>query len=371
MEGKPKVSSKIIPLAAHKGAEKLCELCQRVARLQCTECRVTFYCDAEHQQADWVGIHRRICQLLVPIRTQRAGQIVAQRKKAELIEICRSVAQQKLSEGKHQEALPASQFCLRCSVDVHGPDTVQLVPAYLLLAEANIGLGNLIRVSELLSQAEWSVLKNPDCGHAVQHRLHRSLGRLHTATGNLEQALLHFANDIYFASEEFGLDSPITCRGYFLMADAFAKQGKTPVVRSLYSEVAQIWHCRLTNLLENRIQNGQNPNMLLDSSYDNQSDKAQQVEVDDMLRTMLEFEQEDFRKDPAQVARVAHCLAMMWFLAGDFRKALGFGSTALQAGQLIPNPDLTEPVQSLLQLVHSLQTESHPGSDESQNPASA
>lgn len=49
------------------------------------------------------------------------------------------VAQGKLSEGKHQEALPAAQFCLRCSIDVHGPSTIQMVPAYLLLAEANMG----------------------------------------------------------------------------------------------------------------------------------------------------------------------------------------------------------------------------------------
>lgn len=58
---------------------------------------------------------------------------------AELIEICRLVAESKLSEGKHQEALPAAQFCLRCSIDVHGPSTVQLVPAYLLLADAHMG----------------------------------------------------------------------------------------------------------------------------------------------------------------------------------------------------------------------------------------
>lgn len=57
----------------------------------------------------------------------------------ELIEICRLVAQSKLSEGKHQEALPAAQLYLRCSVDFHGPTTVQLVPAILLLAEANMG----------------------------------------------------------------------------------------------------------------------------------------------------------------------------------------------------------------------------------------
>lgn len=42
---------------------------------------------------------------------------------------------------------------------------------------------------------------------------------------------------VYFASEEYGLDSTVTCRGYFLMADVFAKQGKMPVACSLYSKV--------------------------------------------------------------------------------------------------------------------------------------
>lgn len=49
------------------------------------------------------------------------------------------MAESKLSEGKHQEALPAAQFYLRCSKDVYGPTAVELVPAYLLLADANIG----------------------------------------------------------------------------------------------------------------------------------------------------------------------------------------------------------------------------------------
>ncbi|XP_063321114.1 zinc finger MYND domain-containing protein 12 [Pelmatolapia mariae] len=359
-------ASAIIPLALPKGAEKFCELCQREARLQCSKCRVTFYCAAEHQQADWVGIHKRICQLLVPIRAltlrslQQTSHTETQIKKAELIEICRLVAQSKLSEGKHQEALPAAQLCLRCSIDVHGPNTVQLVPAYLLLAEANMGLGNLDLVADFLSQAEWAVLKSPKCGLTIHHQLHRSLGRLHVATGDLETALHNFANDIYFATEEYGLDSTVTSRGYFLMADVFTKQGKMPTVRSLYSEVARIWHRHLTRLLETRKESIQNPPV--DSFYD----KAERVEVDEMLRTMLEFEQKDTRKDPARIAVVAHCLAMLSFLGGDFLKAQGFGSTALQASQLIPDHDLTEPIQALLQLVKILHTVPHPGSAESQ-----
>ncbi|XP_024862031.1 zinc finger MYND domain-containing protein 12 isoform X2 [Kryptolebias marmoratus] len=307
---------------------------------------------AEHQQADWVGIHERICQLLVPIRTPAALQqdscMENQRKKAELIEICSLVAQSKLSEGKHQETLPAAQFCLRCSIDVHGRSSVQLVPAFLLLAEANMGLGNFTLVEELLSQAEWAVLKSPECGHSVHHRLHRSMGRFHAATGNLETARLHFANDIYFASEEYGLDSTVTCRGYFLLAGVFVKQGKRPVARSLYSEVGRTWHCHLTELFKNCMQDIRRPANLSNSFS---VDRSQRAEVDEMLRAMLEFEQSDPRKDSAQIALLAHCLAMLWFLGGDSVKALGFGCTALQTSQLIPNHDLTESVRILLQLV--------------------
>lgn len=45
---------------------------------------------------------------------------------------------------------------------------------------------------------------------------------------------------IYFATEEYGLDSTVTSGGYFLMADVFAKQGKSPIVHSLYLEVCQL-----------------------------------------------------------------------------------------------------------------------------------
>ncbi|XP_077370742.1 zinc finger MYND domain-containing protein 12 [Festucalex cinctus] len=346
-------STEIIPLALPKRTEKLCELCQKRAYLQCARCRVTFYCDEEHQQSDWIGIHKRICQLLVPIRTpslfsmQRARRIENLLKTKELIEICRLVAESKLSEGKHEEAVPAAQACLRCSVDVYGPNTVQLVPAYLLLADANMGMGNVALVAELLSQAEWAVLKSPECGYSVHHRLHRSMGCLHTATGHFEAALFHFANDIYFASEEYGLDSTVLCGGYFLMADVFVKKGEPSIVHSLYTEVAETWHSHLAKLLQSHIQILQkNPDML-EPSFD----KGQQVEVDKILRTILVFEQHESRNEPAHVALVAHSLAMLSFLGGDATKALGFGRMALEASQLIPNHDLTEPIRALLQLL--------------------
>lgn len=58
------------------------------------------------------------------------------------------------------------------------------------------GLGSLAQAEGYLSQAEWTVMKTPECSQTVRHQLHRNLGRLYTATENLEGALLHFANDV-------------------------------------------------------------------------------------------------------------------------------------------------------------------------------
>uniref|UniRef100_A0A3B5Q0W4 Zinc finger MYND-type containing 12 n=1 Tax=Xiphophorus maculatus TaxID=8083 RepID=A0A3B5Q0W4_XIPMA len=315
------VATKIMPLAFPKGKEKYCELCQREAYIQCSECQVTFYCNADHQQADWVGIHERICQMLVPIRAMKDIYDPSVRKKNQLrkrhlIKICTLVAQSKLSEGKGEEALPAAHCCLQTSIDLYGPNTIQLVPAYILLAEANMGLGNLAVVAELLSQAEWAVLKNPELGASIQQQLHRSLGQFYTTTGNLETALFHFANDIYFACEEYGLDSSATTKGYFLIADVFARQGKTLIVHSLYSEVAERWHKHLSSLLETHQKHA-------DSSVDSSVsfyEKSQRVEMEEMLRVMLEFEQKQSRRDVNHIALIAHNLAMLWFVSGDLHK---------------------------------------------------
>ncbi|XP_048872374.1 zinc finger MYND domain-containing protein 12 isoform X3 [Brienomyrus brachyistius] len=240
------MSSTINPLANPKGTKKVCELCQKPAHIQCTGCRVTFYCDAEHQQADWAAIHQKVCQLLTPLRTPIPFHVLkaerehhrAQRleRQEQLIEISRATAQRKLFEKNHWEALPAAQLCLYSATDVYGPGAVQLVPAYLLLAEANIGLGRFSQAEEYLAQAEWIIMKTPECSLGVRHQLHRNLGRLHAATENFEEALFHLANDVYYASEEFGLDSTVACGGYILMANIFFKQKKFDIAMSLCTE---------------------------------------------------------------------------------------------------------------------------------------
>ncbi|NXG55205.1 ZMY12 protein, partial [Hemiprocne comata] len=201
----------------------------------------------DHQKADWVGIHEQIFQLLIPIRAplpfflteterkQSREQLVERQK--HILDLVQSRAQGLVLEGRHPEAIPAALQAVKLGAEVHGWDSVQLVPAYLLLAEASTGAGCLQEASKYLSQAEWIVLSTPGCSAALQSQLQRALGLFCVAEGNLEQALYHLANDIYLASSTFGLQSLEVSGGYFHMANIFFHQNKLDIANSLYAEV--------------------------------------------------------------------------------------------------------------------------------------
>ncbi|GAB5574944.1 zinc finger MYND domain-containing protein 12 [Prionailurus iriomotensis] len=273
-----------------------------------------------HQRADWDSIHEKICQLLIPLRTtmpfynseeerQHGLQQLRQRQK-HLIEFCYTVAQKYLFEGKHEAAVPAALHSLRFRMNLHGLSSVELVPAYLLLAEASLviflpdayhrrqlpkisdvaeftgnlrvlqvqgggsfrlewknkreqirmedvtchvrtsqdhGLGQIVQAEEYLSQAQWTVLKSTECSYAIQSLLHRNLGLLHIAKENYEEARYHLANDIYFASCAFGTEDIRTSGGYFHLANIFYGLKKLDVADTLYTKVSEIWSKYLNN----------------------------------------------------------------------------------------------------------------------------
>ncbi|KAF4021919.1 hypothetical protein G4228_013413 [Cervus hanglu yarkandensis] len=126
---------------------------------------------------------------------QHGLQQLQQRQK-HLIELCYTVAQKYIFEGKHEDAVPAALHSLRFRMNVHGLSSVELVPAYLLLAEASLGLGRVVQAEEYLSQAQWTVLKSTECSYAIHSLLHRNLGLLYMAKENYEEARYHLANDV-------------------------------------------------------------------------------------------------------------------------------------------------------------------------------
>lgn len=94
---------------------------------------------------------------------------------------------------------PQTVFVSNCCKGIAGNIlyiSKQKVLCILLISYVISGVGNFQQASNYLSQAQWIVLRTPDCSGAFQHRLHRSLGLLCAADGNFDQALYHLANDV-------------------------------------------------------------------------------------------------------------------------------------------------------------------------------
>lgn len=133
-------------------------------------------------------------------------------------------------------------------MDVYGSGRIELVPAYLLLAEANLGLKRYKVAEEFLLYANWSVLKNPDCSNELKSQLFRNFGKLYASQGKFQDALKQLAQDIYYSSLESGPEHIDTAGGYFYMADVFLTQGVVEHALAFYDKVVDIWYKFLINL---------------------------------------------------------------------------------------------------------------------------
>ncbi|OCT72719.1 zinc finger MYND domain-containing protein 12 [Xenopus laevis] len=350
------------PLSNPKGVKLQCELCNSPAYLQCPGCKVTYYCDSDHQQADWVSVHEKICQLLIPLRIahpfgssaeERAHHLeqLLQRKK-HLIDITLKEAQKHLYGGWHADVIPAAMHSLSFTIDVFGLATVELVPAYLILAEANIGLGHLPQAEEYLSQAYWTVLKTTDCSNAIRSKLHRNLGLLYSAKGEFEESLRHFSNDVYFASEMAGTNHISVTGGYFHMANIFFRQNKMDIADSLYTEVTDIWHAHLRKLLNVQVYESSSIMSSLFHEKDQESlDENQEAEALQILSAICDIREQAPKKDPAKMTHILHTLTMLHFLAMDWPKAEELSKKLLLATQQLPKEKISDDMAVLLRLI--------------------
>ncbi|XP_012502220.1 PREDICTED: zinc finger MYND domain-containing protein 12 isoform X1 [Propithecus coquereli] len=360
----------IYPLAVPKGRRLCCEVCEAPAERVCAACTVTYYCGVVHQRADWGSIHEKICQLLIPLRTsmpfynseeeRQHGLHQLQQRQKHLIEFCYTVAQKYLFEGKHEDAVPAALHSLRFRINVHGLSSVELVPAYLLLAEASLGLGRIVQAEEYLFQAQWTVLKSTDCCNATHSLLHRNLGLLYMAKKNYEEARYHLANDIYFASCAFGTEDIRTSGGYFHLANIFYDLKKLDVADSLYTKVSEIWHKYLNDhyqvLLQARIQQMD----LLGKRFENDTglDEAQEAEAIRTLTSILSIRESTSDKAPQKTIFVLKTLVMLCYLMMNYSKAQEYAMRALNlAEEQLLDVHEQNAIQELLRLISA---EDHP-----------
>ncbi|XP_069730649.1 zinc finger MYND domain-containing protein 12 isoform X2 [Phaenicophaeus curvirostris] len=287
----------------------------------------------------------------VPVKSRNESQKY-------IIDLTSRRAQEFILDGKHKEAIPAALHALHFSTEVYGLNSVQLVPAYLLLAEALAGAGHHLQASKYLSQAEWIVLRTPDCSAVVQCKLQRGLGLFCAARGNFEQALDHLANEVYLVSSTFGLKSIEAAGGYFHMANIFLRQNKMDVAKSLYAKVTSIWHAFLLKSVRAQEQALQSQQEMSPFTEDKEPSEdplteAQQDEAIRVLRTVLDVREQAPKQQPGETARVLHALAMLYYLAKDLPKAAETAMKALNLAKQLPQPESLEAISHLLKLIES------------------
>ncbi|KAM6217006.1 zinc finger MYND domain-containing protein 12 [Rhynchocyon petersi] len=353
----------IYPLAVPKGRRLCCEVCEAPAERVCTACTVTYYCGVVHQKSDWASIHEKICQLLIPLRTpmpfynseeeRQHGRQQLQQRQKHLIEFCYTVAQKYLFEGKHEKAVPAALHSLRFRMNVHGLSSVELVPAYLLLSEASLGLGQIVQAEEYLSQAQWTVLKSTECSNATHSLLHRNLGLLYMAKENYKEARYHLANDIYFASTAFGTEDIRTSGGYFHLANIFYTLNKLELADTLYTKVTEIWSNYLNRHYQVLSQSRHQQIDLLGSQFESDTglDEAQEAEAIRILTSTLTTRESTSNGDPAKTVFVLKTLVMLYYLMMNYSKAQEYATEALTIAKQQLNDQEQNSIQDLLNLI--------------------
>ncbi|XP_066493261.1 zinc finger MYND domain-containing protein 12 isoform X2 [Tiliqua scincoides] len=326
--------------------------------------------DVNHQSADWVSVHEKICQLLIPLRTalpfytseeeRRHGQEQTISREKFLAGLTQSIAQKFLSEGKHEDAIPSALHSLKFNISVYGSCSVELVPAFIILAEASLGLGHLAQAEEYLSQAQWIVLKKSHGNNAIQSKLHRNLGLLYAAKGNYEDSLYHLANDIFFACSAFGTNHIAASGGYFHMANVFFRQNRMDIADSLYAEVANIWYTHFSHMIDIQFQALMAPaeiDMLAEEMEPTEEvlDEGQRAEASQMLNAILEMREQGPRPQPAKVVKVLHTLALLHYLSQNVSKAHELTQTILEMNKQLPKqtPFAEESFQRLIKLIKS------------------
>ena len=259
-------------LAFPKGKHPKCELTNVPATVQCETPHITlYYATREHAEQAWHGIMHKIAPLLGPLRAsvvrptrpdlpptisfcpilyaftiwlsllpvvcqavvgseedRAKREYTLNMSKRALVDLCQQEAAKFLVAQRHELAIPGAVQAISFLKDLHGDGSMELVPPYLQLAEANLGLGRFQQAEEFLSLANWSVLKNPDCSNAIRSQLHRNFGKLYSAQGKLDEALQELAKDIYCSSLEVGPEHVDTSAGYYHMASIFYTQVRNP-----------------------------------------------------------------------------------------------------------------------------------------------
>jgi len=189
-------------------------------------------------------------QPLVGSEEERTKRFTAvQGTKLALIALCNEEAARHVVQGRFELAIPAAQYALRFGTSIFGEGKLQLVPSYLRLAEAYLGLLLYKQAEEFLTLANWALLKSGGASNALRSQLRRNFGKLYASQGRYEEALRQLADDVYYSSLMVGPEHIDTSGGYYQLGNVFYSMNKIESALAMYDKVVDIWYKCLAALM--------------------------------------------------------------------------------------------------------------------------
>lgn len=280
---------------------------------------------------------------------RRRRLLTVQMNQHALIDLAKTESSKFLVQGQYELAIPGALQSLRLGMLVYGKGHIELVPSYLLLAEANVGLGRHTSAEEFLSLASWSVFKSPECSNALRSQLYRLFGKIYLSQGRMAEALQQLALDIYYCSLNVGPEHIETAGGYYHMALVFLKQDHVEQCLAFFDKVVDIWYKFLCSLRQNA-----------DETISDYLNDAKIGEAGDILQSIVETRCEYLGPQHIASGEASFVLGILYSLAGQKQKAAELYSSALAIYEVEVGADneLTSDIRRALeQLPHDTKRE--------------
>ncbi|XP_023234048.1 zinc finger MYND domain-containing protein 12-like isoform X1 [Centruroides sculpturatus] len=228
-----------------------CQVCRRLdSTLCCTECKTAFYCSSEHQQNDWVSLHKDICNKLLNLQMKASSTVKGSRQirqeieklKKEIYVIATLKMEEYFMEGKYHLSLPALSQCLQWCPELFGDNSKEFIIPYSILAEICLDCKDLQQATHAISFAEWIDKKTKHkSDNKILATLNRARGRLSLAENKLKNAIYFFSENIVYAVELLGMNHVGTACSYYYLGEALYRNGDKQGSFSALQKMATLW----------------------------------------------------------------------------------------------------------------------------------
>ena len=154
------------------------------------------------------------------------------------MQISQQQAYKFLFEKKFELAIPAALQLLKISKQL----SQNIVPSYLILGEASVGLLKYDQAEDYLCQAKWAIMKSDDeYDNLLTAKVHRNFGQLYQAKGDFEKALNECALSVYYSTLASDPEDISVSGAYYQLGSVLEKQGKLAESTAFYEKIIYIW----------------------------------------------------------------------------------------------------------------------------------